>query len=163
MKKREQVMYAVFGILGLFLLFKKSGGTTPPPPPPPLTCPLYYTSDGAKCIPITPQQVQSWSFIADPGNVDSNGFRIVTSPRIPNGFTGCIVIHVQVTNASTHEQVAYEIYQTDFQNYGGGYINRTFTIALPTPLTLYNVFAYVTNCAITERYTGLVYKQVRTT
>lgn len=161
MSHKKNTLYLVGAAIVALFLFRRSGGD-PPPPPPPITCPLYYTSDGVKCIPIAPQQVSSWSFIVDPGDVTSSSFRIVTSPRIPSGFTGCIVIHVQVTNAATHEQVAYEIFQNDYQNFGGGYINRTFTIPLPVPLTLYNVFAYVTNCAITERYTGLVFHQVKT-
>ena len=157
-------MYAAGAAIGLFLLAKRGGTTNPPPPPPPpIVCPTeFYSSDGSKCVPNTPAQTASWSFIVDPNDVDTDSARIVHTVRIPTGFTGCIVIHCQVTNAATHEQVEYEVFQNAYTNYGGGYINRTITISFPLPATLYNVFSYVTNCTVSERYTGVVYKQVMT-
>jgi hypothetical protein len=159
MSKKNQLYLVGAAIVAFFLLRK---GTTPPPPPPPITCPLYYHSDGTKCVPDTPAQTQSWSFIVDPNNVSSSSVDMDHTLRVPNGFSGGIVFHDQFTNAHTHEQVAYEIWQQDFTNYGGGYINRRIRIDGLAPATLYNVFSYVTNATVTERLTGLVYKRVQT-
>jgi hypothetical protein len=158
--KKKDTLYAVAA--GLGLLYFMRGGTNPPPPPPPIECPIYYSSDGTKCVPNTPAQTQSWSFLVDPNNVDTNGVEMAYTLRIPNGFTGCIIIHAQATNATTHEQVDYEIWQQTYSNYGGGYINRIIRLDFPASNTLYNVFSYVTNCTVSERYTGVIFKGVMT-
>lgn len=162
MKKKDMTYVAAAGIGLLFLLKRSDGTTPPPPPPPPIECPLYYSSDGVRCVPNTPAQTQSWSLIIDPNDVTINSVEMAFTLRIPNGFTGSIVMHCQATNAATHEQVDYEIWQQSYTNHAGGYINRIIRLSFPLPATLYNIFSYVTNGAVTERYTGVVFKQVMT-
>jgi len=69
---------------------------------------------------------------------------------------------VEQTIAITQDQAAYEGLRFNFDNSSSGYTIRSFRVNLLTPQTTYNFYTYVTNVTVTERFTAIVFRQVRT-
>ena len=156
MKKKQQLAMIGAAILALFL-FRKGGGTNPPPP---LECPSGYASDGSKCVPQTPPLLTSgFRLSLNPSNVTTVDFRLGFRIFVPQGFTGCFIFHARLT--ANNQEVVYETWTRDLSNFGGGYLDQSIRIVLPTPQTTYNVFGYITDCGLTQKYTPIAFTQVR--